>query len=53
MNNINYKQNQDSDVTMNNMDTSPITVNTIEINKTKGNKLGKLFSQINGGNFRF
>ena len=53
MNNINYKQNQDSDVTMNNMDTSPITVNTIEINKTKGNKLGKLFSQVNGGNFRF
>ena len=48
MNNMN--QNLNFDINMNNMTNK----NTIEKSKnTKSNKLEKLFSQVNGGNFRF
>ena len=46
-------QNHDNDIEMNNMDTSPTSNNSIESTNTKGNKLGRLISQVNGGNFRF
>ena len=46
-------QNHDKDIEMNNMDTSPTSNNSIESTNTKGNKLGRLISQVNGGNFRF
>jgi len=35
------------------MDTSPTSNNSIESTNIKSNKLGRLISQVNGGNFRF
>jgi hypothetical protein len=56
MNNMN-KENVNSmnqtlpqDINMNNTNNS---INNCESNHTKANKLEKLFSQVNGGNFRF
>jgi hypothetical protein len=56
MNNVN-KENVNSmnqtlpqDINMNNTNNS---INNCESNHTKANKLEKLFSQVNGGNFRF
>jgi len=45
--------NTENDIDMNNMDTSPTSNESIENSNSKGNKLGRLFSQVNGGNFRF
>ena len=56
MNMNNFGKNHDNtenDIDMNNMDTSPTSNESIENSNSKGNKLGRLFSQVNGGNFRF
>ena len=45
--------NTENDIDMNNMDTSPTSNESIENSNSKGNKLGRLISQVNGGNFRF
>jgi CHASE3 domain sensor protein len=45
--------NTENDIDMNNMDTSPTSYESIENSNSKGNKLGRLISQVNGGNFRF
>lgn len=49
MNNANQKEIQNYDINMNN---NP-NFNYNESNNNKTNKLEKLFSQVNGGNFRF
>ena len=50
MNNENVNTMNQTDVEMNN---NTNTINKNNTPNTKNNKLGRLFSQINGGNFRF
>ena len=50
MNNENVNTLNQTDVEMNN---NTNTINKNDTPNTKNNKLGRLFSQINGGNFRF
>ena len=50
MNNENVNNMNQTDVEMNN---STSTINKNDTQNTKNNKLERLFSQVNGGNFRF
>ena len=50
MNNENVNNMNQIDVEMNN---STNTINKNDTPNTKSNKLERLFSQVNGGNFRF